>query len=262
MKPYLYPYQLSSVSANLLAKALDTIRIREAGTFVHNAAKLVVNWGSSRHGNLKKQFPHLNHPDKVAVAINKLYTFKEFEAADFKYIPKWTTSKEQVANWLNDGYVVIARTALRSSQGRGIEIVKPGATSIPNAPLYTRLFPKDKEYRVHVFRGSVIDFVQKKLKTGFTPKPYIRSHDNGWVFCREGVELPNKVREVAIEAIKALKLDFGAVDLAISKNGKVCVFEVNTAPGIEGTTVVNYAKAIKTYTQQLEQNAPNNVGTH
>jgi Fe-S cluster assembly iron-binding protein IscA len=110
-----------------------------------------------------------------------------------------------------------------------------------------------------VFKGSVIDFVQKKLKSGFTPKPYIRSHDNGWVFCREGVELPSKVKEAAIEAVAALNLDFGAVDLAISKKGSVCVFEVNTAPGIEGTTVTNYAKAISAYLKQLK-NATNPNG--
>jgi hypothetical protein len=105
-----------------------------------------------------------------------------------------------------------------------------------------------------VFKGSVIDFVQKKLKSGFTPKPYIRSHDNGWVFCREGVELPESVSNTALRAVEALGLDFGAVDLAISKKGKVCVFEVNTAPGIEGTTVTNYTKAIKAYLEQ-QQNA-------
>jgi len=259
MKPYIFPYQFASVSARLVAQALDTIRIRHNGTFVHTPNKLVVNWGSSTAGNIKSGYPVLNKPEKVAVSINKLTTFQAFANAGFTETVNWTTNRNQALEWLQKGMPVIVRHKLRSSQGRGIEVIQPNG-ELPNAPLYTKLFSKDKEYRVHVFKGSVIDFVQKKLKTGFTPKPYIRSHDNGWVFCREGVELPESVATTALRAVEALGLDFGAVDIATSKKGKVCVFEVNTAPGIEGTTVVNYTKAIKAYLEQ-QQNANQTNGT-
>lgn len=260
MKPYIYPYNLGSKSAKLLAEALNTIRIRSDGKFKHVPSALVINWGSSNPGKINASLPHLNKPNIVERSINKLSTFKWLGEASFNAIPKWTTDKTVAKDWLDAGHVVIARLKLRSSQGQGIEVIKPGE-NLPNTPLYTKLFSKDKEYRVHVFKGSVIDFVQKKLKTGFTPKPYIRSHDNGWVFCREGVELPQSVSEAAVEAVKLMGLDFGAVDLAISKKGTVCVFEINTAPGIEGTTVVNYTKAITAYLEQL-QNAPTTSTNH
>lgn len=254
MKPYIYPYNLDSQSAKAIANALNTIRIRADGKFKHTPSALVINWGNSNVGKVNKALPHLNHPSVVERSINKLSTFKWLANVGFTAIPKWSTDKAIAQDWLNAGSVVIARLKLRSSKGQGIQVVQPGET-LPDAPLYTKLFSKDKEYRVHVFKGSVIDFAQKKLKTGVTPKPYIRSHDNGWVFCREGVELPEKVSETAIDVVKLMELDFGAVDLAISKKGNVCVFEVNTAPGIEGTTVVNYTKAITAYLEQLK-NAP------
>lgn len=259
MKPYLYPYDIKSVSAKLLAHTLETICIRENGTYVPAANKVIVNWGSARQGKLRDTFPHLNKHEAVFISIDKLRTLKHLTAAGFSKLPKWTTDKETAKDWLADAPIIV-RHKLRSSQGKGIEIIKPGE-ELPTAPLYTKLFPKDKEYRVHVFRGSVIDFAQKKLKHGFTPKPYIRSHNNGWIFCKKDVELPESVATAALEAVKLLGLDFGAVDLAISKTGRICVFEVNTAPGIEGSTVGNYAKAIKAYLEQL-QNANNHGANH
>jgi glutathione synthase/RimK-type ligase-like ATP-grasp enzyme len=74
----------------------------------------------------------------------------------------------------------------------------------------------------------------------------IRSWNNGWVFCHENVQAPPKVCEVAIQAVESLGLDFGAVDIGFrEKEGKAFVFEVNTAPGIEGTTVRHYVEAVR-----------------
>jgi glutathione synthase/RimK-type ligase-like ATP-grasp enzyme len=49
--------------------------------------------------------------------------------------------------------------------------------------------------------------------------------------------------EAAINACKALGLDFGAVDLIQDIKGNYYVLEINTAPGLEGATVANYAAA-------------------
>ena len=45
--------------------------------------------------------------------------------------------------------------------------------------------------------------------------------------------------------IKALKLDFGAVDIIRAKNGKLYVLEVNTAPGLEERKLQIYADYFK-----------------
>ena len=67
----------------------------------------------------------------------------------------------------------------------------------------------------------------------------IKNHGNDYIFKRNGIEPTDYMKEVAVSAIKALRLDFGAVDMAVV--GEECfVFEVNTAPGLTGTTIDNY----------------------
>ncbi len=75
---------------------------------------------------------------------------------------------------------------------------------------------------------------------------HIRVYNRGWVFTRNGVLLPDAVKLASVAAVKSLCLDFGAVDIGYRiSTGKAAVFEVNTAPGIEGTTLKKYAAALK-----------------
>ena len=104
-----------------------------------------------------------------------------------------------------------------------------------------------KEYRVHVFEGQ-------SIRAGFkvprieSPHPWIRSYQAGWKL-DYGVARENgfrdKHRSVAKDAIQALGLQFGAVDVAERDDGSVFVLEVNRAPGLEGATVTAYAERIK-----------------
>ena len=56
--------------------------------------------------------------------------------------------------------------------------------------------------------------------------------------------LPNDVIHQATMAVGCLQLDFGAVDVIWNEAQKrAYVLEVNTAPGIEGTTLMRYASA-------------------
>ena len=80
----------------------------------------------------------------------------------------------------------------------------------------------------------------------------IRNHTNGWIYARSDVAIPDMLCPIAIQAVNLLGLDFGAVDIGhrIIDN-KFFVFEVNTAPGLEGTTLDKYAKAIYNYYSKL-----------
>ena len=50
----------------------------------------------------------------------------------------------------------------------------------------------------------------------------------------------------ATNAIDAIGLDFGAVDVGYDEKTNTCVvYEINTAPGIEGSTVDWYAERFK-----------------
>lgn len=241
----IFPYKLGSVSARLLAQALRVKRIRPQGRYKpRNARTTIVNWGSTS----MPSYPAvcLNKADAVRVATNKLLTLQRLKQNGIP-TPEFTTDRYVAMDWLEEGCRVIARQKLNASQGVGIVVCDDSNPNIPNAPLYTKYFKKDTEYRVHVFKGKVIDYVEKRKKNGVdSGNKYIRTHNNGWVFCRSGVQLPEHIKAMAIKAVAVLGLDFGAMDI-VSKNGKAVILECNTAPGIQGTTLAAYTQALREY---------------
>jgi glutathione synthase/RimK-type ligase-like ATP-grasp enzyme len=77
-----------------------------------------------------------------------------------------------------------------------------------------------------------------------TPHQWIRSFDAGWIIRYEGFESTEAMRRLAKSAVEALGLNFGAVDIGQKADGSLIVFEVNRAPGIEGTSLQAYATKI------------------
>lgn len=149
----------------------------------------------------------------------------------------------------------------------------------------------DDEYRLHIFDGNLIYAVKKvpqdNPKTSWiaamkdkitakartdnvrvqnpildlaldvlseehsTPDMLIRSNTRGWKFSR--VQLNNvgdRLRGAAIGAVAALNLQFGAVDMAVSGN-TIYVIEVNSAPGLERTTLDTWVNTFQTYLRNL-----------
>jgi hypothetical protein len=103
-----------------------------------------------------------------------------------------------------------------------------------------------EEKRLHVIRrpkGTYVVFrTAKKVPIEGTPThPWVRSHDLGWRFSYAGGS-SERERAAAVSAIRALRLDFGAVDLG-TFCGHPVVLEVNTCPGLEdtGNTLHAYA---------------------
>lgn len=95
-----------------------------------------------------------------------------------------------------------------------------------------------REYRVHIFLGKSIR-ISEKVHTAFheytTVKPTGRTRH---------------VRKAAKEAIKAVELDFGAVDiLADDKN--CWVLEVNSSPGLGGSMPKLYAKHFEKWYKEV-----------
>ena len=150
--------------------------------------------------------------------------------------------------WLREGNVgVVDRTQLNGHSGAGIVLVTDKDGELPRAPLYVKYVKKVKEFRVHVAFGEVIDVQEKRQRAdvpdGFNRNFQIRNHHTGWVYCRENIEEPDGMRGMAITTVKHIGLDFGAVDIIYNRNQDACyVLEVNSAPGLEGTTVTKYAE--------------------
>jgi len=236
---------MGSKSAKALSEALGIKRIRHNGRYVHRNGNRILNWGCGALPNvITNDNGFINSPRKVEIAGNKLLAFRAMDG--LVAIPEYTTSKAKVREWQQAGDRVVVRKLLRGSGGDGIVLLETD-DDIPNAPLYTRYVKKRDEYRVHVVDGQVIDFAKKMVREGSEGNNFqVRNFHNGWIFARGGAELPEDVLQQSFKAIAALGLDFGAVDVGYNvREGKATVYEVNTAPGLEGATITSYATAFR-----------------
>ena len=245
----LFPYKIGSLSAKRLARTLGILRVSPS----YNARRkdVIINWGNSTPPHFRWMEQDLNKPHAIALASNKLETFREFRSNSFTDVPNWTTNPEEAQHWLDLGLKIYCRRLLSSHSGNGIVVCNDDDT-IVSAPLYTQHTKHKHEYRVHVFRDHILDVQQKKKRLGSVGGSGIRNHSNGWVYARAEIAPSEELLLSARRAVKLLGLDFGAVDIGHRLiDNKFFVFEVNTAPGLEGTTLDKYAKAIYNYYRSL-----------
>jgi hypothetical protein len=249
MKCYIYPYKMGSRSAKALAKGITALRLRRKGAYRPRASHIIINWGTSELPLWDWRVPRwLNHPKNVQSATSKLSFLRHMESKDFKNIPPFTTNTDTANEWLRKGYRVIARTLLRGRAGHGIEVFEKDDTIPSNfAPLYTQYLSRRIEYRVHVMNGKVFDFAQKKRTYTVSDEDVnwtVRTYENGWIYARESVDLPERAKLIAETAMINSELDFGAVDLVHNlADEDFYVLEVNTAPGLEGLTIARYIES-------------------
>ena len=241
----IFPYNLGSRSAKRLAKSLGVLRVRP--TYNAKRKDLIVNWGNSTPPHFRWMEQDLNKPHAIALASNKLNTFLEYRSKSFTHVPQWTTNPSEAQHWLDLGLKTYCRKLLSSHSGNGIVVCNDGDT-IVSAPLYTQHTKHTHEYRVHGFRDQILDVQMQRKRNGSLGGSGIRHHRNGWVYARAEILPPEELLSSACKAVNLLGLDFGAVDIGHRLiDNKFFVFEVNTAPGLEGTTLDKYAKAIYNY---------------
>lgn len=239
-----FPYKMGSKSGRSLAKALGLKRIFADRNYRHKPNNTIINWGNSiLPTDTPVESKIINHPHAVKIAANKLFSFRYMSKAGVR-VPPFTTDPQVASDeWGN--CLVVVRHKLTGKSGEGIELAN--SEELPqDAPLYTKYVKKRDEYRVHIIDGVVIDFAQKKVRAGSEGNDFkIRNLDGGWIYTREGVVLPNDVRTQSLAAVKAIGLDIGAVDVGYNETAsEATVYEVNTACGLEGTTLVRYVDAI------------------
>ena len=241
------PYKMGSKSARLLRNTLRKQQKKpvlyvspNSLTYQPRWQDYVINWGGS------KEWPWMNYTDKKLWedVTNKHYFFEKVSAwnkiSEHKVnIPEWTTDPNVAKTW---GENVVCRTILTGHSGKGIVL----GTVVP-APLYVMYKKKRHEYRVHFakkdgWQYEIIDITQKKKRKGFeNVNTKIRNHQNGWIYARENIFIPHDLKAQATQAAVVSDLPFGAVDLIWNEHEDKCyVLEINSAPGIEGTTLQNY----------------------
>lgn len=259
MRIRILPYKIGSASATLLSRALGGLKLRPNGTYLPRSGDFIINWGSSaippwfdRIDQIRARlgtFTFLNKPTCVLNASNKLRTFRILQEAGVA-VPEFQDARMFASDWEGTVY---ARHILTGHSGAGIEVIAPGTDMLPNAPLYVKGIENHGEYRVHVVNGQVIDYIKKRRRNGepaTEEQLAVRNLANGWVYTRENLRRLERIEQLAISAVSALGLDFGAVDIIKDENGDVFVLEVNTACGMSETTLNSYVSAFSSMIQE------------
>lgn len=118
---------------------------------------------------------------------------------------------------------------------------------------YSAYIPNRREYRIHVFDGKVIRVQGKYLDFPEQhTNPYVKNYAQGFRFRTPDKKLNASRTEAAVDAVSALGLLFGAVDLLVGEDGLEYVLEINTAPKLAPLTCTQYATAIREYLTEQE----------
>lgn len=257
----IYTYDPVSEGGIELRKALQ-IKIGGDVQWLDSSTRDTVNcshvlcWGNVKEPLFLLQSGRLFQDPKIlnkwgtGIKANKLKAFKAMKTAGVRTVP-WTSSTKQAQLWLSGGHVVFERASLSGDNSKGITILQKKERTVlgnlsrnpqvdEHVKLFTQYVKHTEEYRIHTTPDHVFDGMAKRRTDKC--KPFIFDSEHG-LFCRDGVIIPQDVKEQAKAAIKAVDLDFGAVDLVwCVKKKKAYVLEVNSAPGLLLSEARSYAK--------------------
>lgn len=246
-----------SVAKLLEEKLGKRINITDDETKLNNYNSIGICWGRSKGQDLYNNI--YNRPFAIKNCVNKDRTYSILSLHSLP-IPEFTLSKEVGFNFIKNGGCVI-RHLVNGKGGEGVEVVLDtnkykSALMFPDAPLFTKFFDKTHEARYHVFSDEILQIVEKKRMGAIKREannilelnPHVRNYANGWVLVKNDINPAlNMVnlKSTAILAIKKMGLLFGAVDMMVKLNDQgdlldYAITEINTAPGIEGSTLELY----------------------
>lgn len=249
------PYKQGSKSAKALATKLGTKCLKLQGSsWIPQNGDIVINWGNTEAFGLPVSLL-INPPAVIKQASNKKTFFEAMVGTPGgQHIPPFWVNKNDIhASAFENG--IVCRTVLAGHSGEGIVIAHSPDALVP-APLYVGYIKKKDEYRIHLGRKpdgtSIIIMQQRKARRTDVPDSMvnwkIRNHSNGFIYQRQNVNPPVQVVEAARLCFESTGLHFGAVDVIWNnQQGKAYVLEINTAPGLEGSSVDDYATFFKEY---------------
>lgn len=263
---WILPYNKVSKSARELTKLLGLCKVHINLAVTDNNNKItgvnIINWGMGKIGDIAgdKKVRIFNSVTGVNLVRNKHKFFKRIaESPDPARIPEFYSTLEEAIASVKNGNVVFGRS-YTGSCGTDIVTFDENPEKFNSSDFWVVYKKKRSEFRIHLFKIDdeivVVDRQQKVLRkthpiTGLEIDKskinfMIRNHKNGFIFQRNDIKIPADIETQAIKAFKISGLDFGAVDVIWNEHeSKAYVLEINTAPGLEGSTLETYTKIFR-----------------
>jgi glutathione synthase/RimK-type ligase-like ATP-grasp enzyme len=229
----------------------SALKLAGNGITLNRGSEGTINWGRNRANTL------LN-PD-ISNSTNKRRMRELFESHGVP-MPRLIDAPLYA---VDQGTVIVGRPD-RHTRGRGLwrcetrsdvlRAVKGTSLKKP-ATHFMEWIEAPHEYRVHIFNGNSIRISEKD-----TNRPRVRDvvvhRDNVTLRVEYSTIKPTgrvwHVRKAAKQAVNALGLDFGCVDI-LATDRECWVLEVNAAPGLGGSLPRLYADTFNTWYRTYSQ---------
>lgn len=240
---YLLYANESSVTGRALLDALKEqgVDIRGGTKIPEGEVQTLIRWGAT--GNVpRKPRRVLNQMRAISAASNKRAALETMRAAGVRVPTVYFRNEPHTAQpeFENMEFPVLGRRdhhvgaddIVLCLQKRDVQrAIAAGCTH------FTKYIPTKAEYRAHVFGDQIIKVSQKILTDeAAAMQPWIRNLAAGYTFRQPELRLSGAARGMAIDAVNALGLTFGAVDIIIGDDDQAYILEVNTAPGLQTDT--------------------------
>ena len=257
MKPYIWYSRKSKTTGRNLCQELE---IDGGMNSPPSDTDFLICWGMSNgdisHLNLGSQnVCILNHPKNSQNAVNKLESLKLLHKNDVNVAP-FQSLQSIKENGMKLSFPLIGRKLVHQG-GWGLFYCKKYIERAvrKGCEYFSQFIPSDTEYRVHIFLNKVVR-ISEKVPSDEEPltNNKIRNHRFGWRFAWRpfhSEDYPIEIIKESFKAIRALKLDFGAVDVLWGKNNKPYILEVNTAPALDGSGLNLYAEKIQSFIKRI-----------
>lgn len=201
--------------------------------------------------------------EKGVPTIQVMTTIPPPETPVDPLITEWRAVMREVDHPLDRGAILHTLSRLRNAENLPLLVPTTwlartlnhiGGRDLLNPPTTPAFWVKKEEiveeFRLHIFKGKSIRAGRKiPNQNSPTHHSWVRSLDGGWRISYDAFSSSKPMRKIASDAVKALSLDFGAVDLAQKADGGLMVLEVNRAPGLGDGTVNAYADAIELWVE-------------
>lgn len=252
MTPIIYPYKKGLNSTGLLRDAGSAVRY---GTSNVRKRRAAIAWGNRIMPEWGNRVTWVNNPLAVPLVADKMnwarWCDDNKNAHLVPYLPEFLFDKDEAIGAIGDGDIVLCRTKLNASSGKGIVVARL-PDEVADAPLYSVYKKKQREYRIVYGHRSGVTYISSKRRRADADMSkndkLIRTMDNGWVYQSE-TDIPDAVGEAIGNVGTALfRLGLGllAYDVGYDVDeDSACIYECNTAWGLNVASAEATLNAIK-----------------
>jgi predicted ATP-grasp superfamily ATP-dependent carboligase len=233
---FLLYHRKTRPTGRVLAQALAI----DGGVDLRHNPDILIRWGSAQHPDVDRVAGQvINTASAINTAGDKLRSLRLLKEAGVT-VPEFSVELPIAGTWLG--------RRRRGFGGKDIVVYCQGVKTCGDgvSEFFTKFIPNTREYRLHVVGGEVVRVQRKYLERPDQHRSeYIKNHSNGYVFKAPQKSLRKERLDMAVRAVEALGLVFGATDAVVDHDGTMYVLEVNTAPACSPLTTQAYTDGFR-----------------